>query len=169
MRDAISDAISDLDKILRNKRFCQNATCEERASEHEGEKASIRRRLDLLWGEGSCNGPLVGENPFLQGGSPLRNGAGSGARDTISDAISDFDEILRNETLLWERDEHSFGPLTTESRIQSCVCRPSLTNDTTSCKQGAHSFSWRPEYELKGMVLGRNERERRASGVPLLN
>ena len=43
-RDAISDGISDFDKILRNKRFCGNATCKEGAGEHEGEKASIRRR-----------------------------------------------------------------------------------------------------------------------------
>ena len=42
-RDAISDAISDFDKILRKPRLCQNATCKERASEHKGEKASIRR------------------------------------------------------------------------------------------------------------------------------
>ena len=67
-------------EILRHKCICGNAT-------RRGRVAG-----------------LVGGNLFLQGGSPYRKGAGSGARDAISDAISDFDKILAKEALLWERD-----------------------------------------------------------------
>ena len=35
--NAVSDAISCFDKILRNERCCGNATCKGRASDHKGE------------------------------------------------------------------------------------------------------------------------------------